>query len=139
MLLHASSTPVGGGAPRCCRPFGLCTPLLGCGWDGSWLVVMAACSSRPSASVSRYTAVGDDGRLDAPEQAAYDQVLDSSAEAAWPRLSAGDVVVLRDHQTAGLAMRLARKVCAAFLLRCGRATQVVGEPVATARLLEEVG
>lgn len=53
-------------------------------------------------------ALGDGGPLGVREAAVYDATLDANAAALRSRLAPGDVVVLHDPQTAGLATHMAR-------------------------------
>ncbi len=60
---------------------------------------------------------GDDGALGAAETAHYREVTEANAEALAPEVRAGDVVLLHDPQSAGMARRLSA-VGANVVWRC---------------------
>lgn len=71
-------------------------------------------------------AAGDTGALSRQEASHYDAVLDANLDALAPRIAPGDVVVLHDPQTAGLASRLVAGE-ARVVWRCHVGAEVANE------------
>ena len=115
-LWHVNSTAAGGGVAEMLRAV---LPLYAAlGVRVGWLVVggddgFFAITKR--LGVALYGAWGDDGgRLGPAERAAYAAALARNAEQARSALDGRDVLILHDHQTAGLAAVLAGRVSAVF-------------------------
>ena len=105
---NVSSTAAGGGVAEMLHMLvGYC---LGSGVDTRWVVIEG--DQRFFDITKRlhnrlHGAAGDNGELGRYESDHYDAVLDSNAQILLNRVNAGDVVVLHDPQTAGLAAPLA--------------------------------
>ena len=92
----------------------------GTGVDIRWLVVGGDPSSSPSRSSTHnrlHGVPGDAGRLDAAARATYDATLAQQRGEVLDRVQPGDVVLLHDPQTAGLARAL-RERGALVVWRC---------------------
>ena len=105
---NVSSTAAGGGVAEMLHMLvGYC---LGSGVDTRWVVIEG---DQTFFDITKrlhnrlHGAAGDNGELGRYESDHYDAVLDSNAQILLNRVNAGDVVVLHDPQTAGLAAPLA--------------------------------
>ena len=108
-VLNINSTAVGGGVAEMLQT--LLAYARGAGVDARWLVIEG--STEFFAITKRihnglYGASGDGGALGQPEREEYERVARSNADALLAVLAPGDVVVLHDPQTAGLAPLVAR-------------------------------
>jgi trehalose synthase len=106
-LWHVNSSEQGGGVAEM-LPF-LLGYLVGAGIDARWLVL----EGNPEFfEVTKrihhllHGQPGDERQLDEPAQASYRQTLKEPLGELQPRVEPGDVVVLHDPQTAGLAPAL---------------------------------
>jgi trehalose synthase len=105
-LWHINSTEKGGGVAEMLRP--MLGYQLGAGWDAGWLVVDGDEDFFRVTKRLHNHLHGDmgDGDLDVEERAAYQRGLARDAEAVTAAIESGDVVILHDPQTLGLAPRL---------------------------------
>ncbi|GAB3950510.1 glycosyltransferase [Micromonospora vulcania] len=110
-LWHVNSTPAGGGVAEMLRTL---LPLYAeLGVEARWAVVggdetFFAITKR--LGVALYGSDGDGGPLGPNERAAYLAALSPSAESLVQLVDRRDVVILHDHQTAGLVATLADQV-----------------------------
>ena len=105
---NVSSTAAGGGVAEMLQV--LIGYSLDAGIDSRWLVMAAdpeffTITKRIHNRL--HGSAGDSGPLGAAEQARYQEVADANAVAMTGRIRRGDVVLLHDPQTAGMARRLA--------------------------------
>jgi trehalose synthase len=106
-IWNVNSTAAGGGVAELLQV--LVGYSLGLGLDVRWLVIQgdAAFFSITKRLHNRiHGTPGDNGTLGAAEAAHYCQVTESNARALLTRVRAGDVVILHDPQTAGMAAML---------------------------------
>lgn len=106
-LWHVNSTSEGGGVAELLRS--LLGYLVHDGIDTRWLVVdgnPAFFDITKRIHNRLHGSPGDDGPLDEPERLAYDAALTPNLAAMRARVRPGDVVVLHDPQTVGLARSL---------------------------------
>ena len=105
---NVSSTAAGGGVAEMLHM--LVGYSLGSGVDTRWVVIAG---DQTFFDITKrlhnrlHGAAGDNGGLGLIESDHYEAVLDSNAQILLNRVNAGDVVVLHDPQTAGLAAPLA--------------------------------
>jgi len=124
---NVNSTASGGGVAEMLQV--LVGYILGAGIDSRWLVVHGdpAFFAVTKRVHNRLHGVrGDGGRLGPVEHAAYDRTVASNIGPIAARVSAGDVVVLHDPQTAGLAAPLVA-AGARVVWRCHVGTEQVNE------------
>jgi trehalose synthase len=107
-IWNVNSTATGGGVAEMLQV--LVGYSLGLGLDVRWLVIQG---DAPFFAITKrlhnrmHGARGDDGNLGEHEAAHYRQVTQSNARALLTRLRRGEVVILHDPQTAGMATMLA--------------------------------
>ncbi|MGH3033374.1 MAG: glycosyltransferase [Gaiellaceae bacterium] len=118
VVLNVNSTAVGGGVAEMLQT--LLAYVRGAGVDARWLVIRG----EPAFFVvtkrihnGLYGAAGDGGRLAEPERRLYEQTLGRNAKELMTLIRRGDVVLLHDPQTAGLARAL-RRAGARVIWRC---------------------
>ena len=106
-VVNVNSTAIGGGVAELLQT--LLAYARGAGIDARWLVL----SADPAFFVitkrihnGLYGTPGDGGELGEAERRLYDEVLRQNGDALAAALRPGDVVLLHDPQTAGLAPRL---------------------------------
>lgn len=108
-VLNINSTAVGGGVAEMLQT--LLAYARGAGVDARWLVIEG---SKDFFAITKrihnglYGASGDGGGLGQRERDEYEQVARSNADALLAVLAPGDVVLLHDPQTAGLAPLVGR-------------------------------
>ena len=106
-LWQVNSTEQGGGVAEMLHF--LLGYLTGAGIDAHWLVLEG---NQDFFAVTKrvhhllHGQPGDEGELDGPAQGSYWQTLKETLEELQPRVKPGDVVLLHDPQTAGLAPAL---------------------------------
>jgi trehalose synthase len=106
---HANSTARGGGVAEILQS--LLSYARGFGIDARWLVIEG---TAPFFQLTKrlhhalHGAAGDESPLGAAQRATYEQVLAYNARLMLERVRPGDVVLLHDPQTAGLAPVLLR-------------------------------
>lgn len=104
IIWNVNSTEVGGGVAEMLRP--LISYARGAGVDARW-VVMGATPAFFHVTKRLHNALhgsaGDGSPLGAPERAIFDEVSRANAFELLTRVRAGDVVLLHDPQTLGLA------------------------------------
>jgi trehalose synthase len=115
---HVSSTATGGGVAEMLQA--LLAYTKDAGVDSRWAVLDG--TSEFFTLTKRihnflHGSDGDGGELGAAERAAYEGVLSRETDALLERVSEGDVVVLHDPQTAGMARRL-REAGVHVIWRC---------------------
>jgi trehalose synthase len=120
---NISSTSVGGGVAEMLHT--LLGYSLGSGIDARWIVVEGddeffLITKRIHNRI--HGAAGDDGRLGPTEAAHYQAVMRDNAAVLTTRVNEGDVVVLHDPQTLGLAPALAQQG-ARIVWRCHIGTE----------------
>jgi trehalose synthase len=108
-VFNVNSTAAGGGVAEMLQT--LLAYARGAGVDARWLVIQGdpsffAITKRIHNGL--YGSAGDRGSLDAAERAHYEAVTRANAEELLAVLTPGDVVLLHDPQTAGLAPALRR-------------------------------
>jgi trehalose synthase len=108
IVWNVSSTSAGGGVAEMLRV--LVGYARDAGIDTRWLVITGdpdffAITKRIHNRL--HGVAGDEGELGARESAHYDKVLHDNAESILSRVRPGDIVLLHDPQTAGLAKTLA--------------------------------
>jgi trehalose synthase len=107
---NISATSIGGGVAEMLHT--LVGYSRGCGVDTQWVVIDG---NEPFFKITKrlhnrlHGAVGDTGGLERSEADHYATVMDENAAALANRVNAGDVVVLHDPQTVGLAEPLAKR------------------------------
>ncbi|MDG4780387.1 glycosyltransferase [Micromonospora sp. WMMD961] len=110
-LWHVNSTPTGGGVAEMLRTL---LPLYGeLGVRSQWAVVSgddAFFRITKRLGVALYGSDGDGGPLGPAERAAYLRALAPAADRLVQAVDHRDVVILHDHQTAGLVPSLAGRV-----------------------------
>jgi trehalose synthase len=120
---NVNSTATGGGVAEMLR--GLVGHAVAAGIDTRWLVVEGA---GPFFAVTKrihnglHASAGDGGDLGDAERRIYEATLSPEAEGLRGRLRPGDVVVLHDPQTAGLA-EVVRACGAVAVWRCHVGTE----------------
>ncbi len=124
---NVNSTASGGGVAEMLQV--LVGYALGAGIDSRWLVVHGdpeffAVTKRVHNRL--HGIPGDDGGLGPAEHAAYDRTVESNIGPIVAQVGPGDVVVLHDPQTAGLAAPLAA-AGARVVWRCHVGTEQVNE------------
>jgi trehalose synthase len=108
-LWHVNSTEQGGGVAEMLQF--LLGYLVGAGIDARWVVIGG---DEPFFEVTKrlhnllHGQPGDDGGLGEAQRDVYQQTLQGTVPALRQRLAAGDIVVLHDPQTVGLAPALKR-------------------------------
>jgi trehalose synthase len=108
-LWHVNSTEQGGGVAEMLQF--LLGYLAGAGIDARWVVIGG---DEPFFEVTKrlhnllHGQPGDDGGLGEAQRDVYQQTLQGTVPALRQRLAAGDIVVLHDPQTVGLAPALKR-------------------------------
>ena len=118
VIINVSSTANGGGVAEMLQA--LLAYTLGAGIRARWSVIAGA---PPFFAVTKrihngiYGSPGDGGGLGAAEHAVYEATLDVNARDLLPTVHPGDVVLLHDPQTAGLA-RVLRARGALVIWRC---------------------
>lgn len=117
-VVNVNSTAAGGGVAELLES--LLAYARGAGIDARWLVIAGdpaffAITKRVHNHV--YGARGDGGPLGARERAHYEAVADRNARELLAIVRAGDVVILHDPQTAGMAPAL-RRSGVAVVWRC---------------------
>jgi trehalose synthase len=115
---NVNSTARGGGVVELLHS--LLAYARGAGFDGRWLVIdgtpeFFAVTKRLHNRL--HGAAGDGGALDETAQRVYEQVLAENVDGFVDRVREGDVVILHDPQTAGMAKPL-REAGAAVVWRC---------------------
>jgi trehalose synthase len=118
VVVNVNSTATGGGVAEMLQT--LLAYVLGAGIKTRWSVIAGApeffaVTKRIHNGV--YGSSGDGGPLGAAEHALYQTTLDAEARCLVPTVRRGDVVLLHDPQTAGLARPL-RAVGARVIWRC---------------------
>jgi trehalose synthase len=118
VVWNVNSTARGGGVVELLRP--LVAYARGTGVDARWMVIdgtpeFFAVTKRIHNRL--HGAEGDGGALDEAARRVYEQVLAENVEAFVGRVREGDVVILHDPQTAGMAQAL-RAAGAATIWRC---------------------
>jgi trehalose synthase len=109
-LWQVNSTEQGGGVAEMLHV--LLGYLTGAGIDARWVVIQG---NQDFFAVTKrvhhllHGQPGDGGVLDGPAQGSYWQTLKETLEELQPRVEPGDVVLLHDLQTAGLAPALKRQ------------------------------
>jgi trehalose synthase len=117
-VLNVNSTATGGGVAELLQT--LVAYARGVGVDTRWLVIDGApdfFDVTKRIHNRLYGFAGDGGPLGQGERAAYEEPLRPAADDLVSRLHPGDVVMLHDPQTAGLAHR-ARSAGAVIVWRC---------------------
>ena len=127
VLWNVNSTSVGGGVAEMLRP--LLAYTRGASIDVRWTVIggdedFFRITKRLHHAL--HGANGDGSELGAVERAAYERTLRQQACDLSGRIAPGDVVVLHDPQTAGLAPTLSR-LGVHVIWRCHIGTEVVNE------------
>ena len=117
-VINVSSTAGGGGVAEMLHV--LLGYVRGVGIDARWLVIdgnpdFFALTKRIHNHL--YGTSGDGGPLGAAEHLLYESVLSPDADALATHVRAGDIVLLHDPQTAGLAEQ-ARRLGASVVWRC---------------------
>jgi trehalose synthase len=118
VVWNVNSTARGGGVVELLRP--LLAYARGAGVDGRWLVIDGTPEffTVTKRLHNRLHGIeGDGGALDETARRAYEQVLAENVSGFVDRVRAGDVVILHDPQTAGMARPL-REAGAAVVWRC---------------------
>jgi trehalose synthase len=115
---NVNSTARGGGVVELLHP--LLAYARGVGFDGRWLVIdgtpeFFAVTKRLHNRL--HGAEGDGGALDETARRVYEQVLAANVDGFVDRVREGDVVILHDPQTAGMAKSV-REAGAAVVWRC---------------------
>jgi trehalose synthase len=115
---NVNSTAAGGGVAEMLRP--LIAYARGAGIDVRWLVIKGepqffALTKRLHNFL--HGSEGDGGSLGADEHAVYEQLLRNHSDDLLARVKSGDIVILHDPQTAGLADVL-REAGALVIWRC---------------------
>ena len=112
---HVNSTAEGGGVAE------MLHSLLGyyraCGLDAKWVVLAATTDFfRVTKRIHNrlHDTPGDGGQLDQRERMIYERGLSASKDALLPRVASGDVVILHDPETFGLAPALS--ACGAIVI-----------------------
>lgn len=106
-MWHVNSTATGGGVAEMLQT--LLGYERGAGLDARWLVIDG---DAPFFALTKrihnrlHGRLGDGGELGEAEHAHYAAVIDRNAREALRRVEAGDVVILHDPQTAGLARHM---------------------------------
>ena len=118
VVLNVNSTAAGGGVAELLQT--LLAYARGAGIDARWVVIEGdpeffAITKRIHNHL--YGSNGDGGTLGAAEHRRYEATMDRQADALVALIRPGDVVLLHDPQTAGLAGR-ARAAGASVLWRC---------------------
>jgi trehalose synthase len=118
VVWNVNSTARGGGVAEMLRS--LIAYAQGAGADARWVVIggnpdFFAITKRIHNNL--HGADGDGGDLGEPEQETYTQTLAANAEELMSAISEGDVVILHDPQTAGLAETV-RATGACVIWRC---------------------
>jgi trehalose synthase len=118
VVWNVNSTARGGGVAELLHP--LLAYARGAGVDGRWLVI----DGTPEFFLVTkrihnrlHGAEGDGGALDETARRVYEQVLADNVDGFVDRVREGDVVILHDPQTAGMAKTL-REAGAAVVWRC---------------------
>jgi trehalose synthase len=118
VVLNVNSTAVGGGVAEMLQT--LLAYVRGAGVDARWVVI----SGDPGFfEITKrlhnglYGSPGDGGALRHAEHAVYERVMSRNADELRALVRSGDIVLLHDPQTAGLAHDL-RRVGAAVVWRC---------------------
>ena len=117
-VLNINSTANGGGVAELLQT--LLSYARGVGVDTQWLVIEA---ERPFFEITKrihnhlYGSPGDGGPLGPAEHAAYEEVMRANVDALATYARAGDIVILHDPQTAGLASAV-RNTGAKIVWRC---------------------
>ena len=117
-VVNVNSTAVGGGVAEMLQV--LLGYVRGAGIDARWLVIdgdPAFFSVTKRLHNHLYGSPGDGGSLGEADHVAYRRILETNAHALAMSVRAGDIVVLHDPQTAGLAARL-KSMGAAVVWRC---------------------
>ncbi|HVP01880.1 MAG TPA: glycosyltransferase [Solirubrobacteraceae bacterium] len=107
-IWNVNSTAVGGGVAEMLQS--LLAYARGAGVDARWLVIEGepeffALTKRLHHHL--HGSPGDGGPLGPAEHALYRRISDANAQAMHDRVSAGDIVLLHDPQTAGMTLGLA--------------------------------
>lgn len=115
---HVNATAHGGGVAEMLQ--NLLAYVNGAGVENRWLVIDAdpqffAITKRLHNML--HGDPGDGDGLGEPDRLHYDAILDANLEQMLPRISRGDIVLLHDPQTAGLAAGL-RRAGARVVWRC---------------------
>ena len=118
VVWNVNSTARGGGVVELLHP--LLAYARGAGVDGRWLVIdgtpeFFAATKRLHNRL--HGTRGDGGALGETERRVYESVLAANVDGFGDRVREGDVVILRDPQTAGMAKAL-REAGAAVVWRC---------------------
>jgi len=108
-VLNVNSTATGGGVAEMLR--GLLAYVRGAGVDAQWVVIKGdphffEITKRIHNNL--HGAAGDGGPLGPDERRHYEEILRANADELLALVRPGDIVVLHDPQTAGLAQALAR-------------------------------
>src|SRR4051812_46994669 len=106
-IWNVNSTARGGGVAEMLQT--LVAYARGTGVDARWLVIdgdPAFFTVTKRIHNRLHGAEGDGGPLGDQERAAYERTLENNCDALLARVAAGDVVILHDPQTAGLARAL---------------------------------
>lgn len=126
-VMNVNSTATGGGVAELLQT--LLSYARGAGIDTQWSVITG---SPAFFEVTKrihnrlYGAPGDGGPLDEAARATYDEVMEANAAELAAVVRSGDVVILHDPQTAGLAPRL-RAIGASVIWRCHVGTDAPNE------------
>lgn len=128
-VLNVNSTAAGGGVAEMLRT--LLAYTRGAGVDTDWIVISGdplffQITKRLHNNL--YGSAGDGGSLNAAARSYYEQTLRANASELFAVVKPGDVVVLHDPQTAGLAPLLCDAGVAA-IWRCHVGSDVVNEHV----------
>ena len=107
VVWHVNSTPTGGGVAEMLPS--LLGYARGLGIDARWLVIEGEAdffviTKRLHHAI--HGSAGDGSALDTPQRAVYEGVMRRNADALLQYMSAGDIAILHDPQTAGLIARL---------------------------------
>jgi trehalose synthase len=118
VVWNINSTAKGGGVAEMLQS--LLAYAQGAGVDARWVVIEG---DSDFFSITKrihnrlHGAEGSPGTLAEPEHAAYERTLEANGEALLEEVSAGDVVLLHDPQTAGLT-RILKDAGAVVIWRC---------------------
>ncbi len=126
VVWNISSTPRGGGVAEMLRP--LVAYTRGAGIDCRWLVIAGSpdfFTITKRLHHALHGSGGDGGPLASAERAVYEEVLAGNLVELEAVVRAGDVVILHDPQTAGLAPGLAR-LGARVVWRCHIGSETAG-------------